>query len=283
MNLQEWINTVGQIIKRCQEAKAQISKECKIWETLQKQISDAEARPFYILSLLDQLRSLNSPYVQELEPLETVIREKASEQIHHYGDLLKQALAPDAYEVEGRFPDYRICHFIEVHIDEQRHQARIRTPSYVAPLVRDISVDTVAEAVRKEARRLFGRPWASDKFLQMLYHAYRLALVEEDPPQPVGSLVRIWAVHRFVVWMQQKDDLFKLGKTFQPYPPDEFAVDIGRLLAEGVLCTPRGYSLHLSPVRDPREALFIVNFKTGIGQNYGFLSFRPENLGEVQC
>jgi hypothetical protein len=58
--------------------------------------------------------------------------------------------------------------------------------------------------------------------------------------------------------------------------PDEFAVDIGKLLAKGVTQTQQGYRLHLVPVRNPKEALFIVNLKTGIGQNYGLVTFRSE-------
>jgi len=276
MNAREWEQFIDRAIKRCQEMESQIRKERKIWEAIRKQISDADKRPFPLLSLLEQLRGLQSEAVQELEQLETALNEKAAEQINNYGDLLRQALAPDGYEVEGRFPNYRVRYVIEVHIDEQRRQARIRTPSYTAPPVRDISVITVADAVRKEAQRLFGRAWEAGEFLRTLYHAYLLGLTEEGKHQRIGEPVRIWSVHRFVVWIRQKEATFKdvSGKTFQPYPPDEFAVDIGRLLGEEI--TYQDYRLHLTPVRDPQEALFIVNFKTGVGQNYGFLSFQPK-------
>ena len=49
-------------------------KERKVWETLKKRLPEAKTRPFAILSLLDQLRSLNSPHLHELTQLEEGLR-----------------------------------------------------------------------------------------------------------------------------------------------------------------------------------------------------------------
>lgn len=60
----------------------------KEWEALQKRLSEAKYHPFALLSPIGQLRKLNSPSVQELEQLEAMLRQKAEDQISHYGTLL---------------------------------------------------------------------------------------------------------------------------------------------------------------------------------------------------
>jgi hypothetical protein len=244
----EWESIVEQAIQRCKGAELQARKERKMWETLKKRLPEAETHPFAILTLVDQLRKLNSPSVQELEQLETMLRRKAEEQILHYGALLREVLQADGCTVEGRFPEYWVNKVIKVDIDERRRRARIGTRFHATTLQDDISVAAVAEAVRKEVQRLFHRPFD------------------------------IFTVHKFAVLLKQKDAAFTdaSGKKFAPYLPDEFAVDIGKLLAKGVTQTQQGYRLHLVPVRNPKEALFIVNLKTGIGQNYGLVTFRSE-------
>lgn len=276
--MNEWSQLIEQVIKRCQEMEAKVRKERKVWEELKKRLVDANQRPFAVISLIEQLRKLQSPNVQDIAELEKEVKEKADEQIKHYRDLLAQALKEDGCTVEGRFPEYQVNKIIRVQLDEQRYQAKIGTRFHTETVRDDISVVTVAEAVRKEVKRLFGRPFNAKEFLQTLWQAYLLALTSEGKPQRAGEHVRIWSVHKFTVMLKQKDATFTdpMGKKFEPYLPDEFAVDIGKLLAEGIEQTTQGYYLHLTPVRNPKEALFIVNWATGVGQNYGLLSFQQQ-------
>ena len=276
--MNEWAQLVERAIEHCRRLEAQVRKERKVWETLQKRLADAEQRPFAVLHLIEQLRNLQSPNVQELSELEKALKDKAKEQINHYRDLLTQALKDDECTVEGRFPEYQVNKIIRVQIDERRYQAKIGTRFHTETVRDDISVATVAEVVRREVKRLFGRPFDAKEFLQTLWQAYLLALTSEGKPQRVGEYARIWSVHKFVVMLRQKDAAFTdpSGKKFEPYLPDQFAVDIGKLLVEDVTQTLQGYRLHLTPVRSPKEALFIVNWKKGVGQNYGLLSFRQE-------
>lgn len=272
----EWKAVVERALQQCQQAQAQ--KEQKVWQALLNRLPDAEARPFAILSLLEHLRSFHSPYVQELRPLEEELKQKAEEQTLHYGDLLKQALASEGCTVEGRFPQYRINQIVEVVIEERKRRARVGTRFRAVMIREDISVAAVAEAVRKQLQRLFQRPFQAEGFLQTLWKAYLLALAFEKEALRIGDYANIFTVHKFIVWLKQKDVAFfdAEGKKFVPYLPDEFAVDLGRLLEKGVTQTEQGYCLHLTPVRNPKEALFVVNFKTKTGQNYGLLQFRSE-------
>lgn len=272
----EWSKLIEQAIKHCREVEMRAREERKVWEELQKQLVNVEERPFAIISIIEKLRNLQSPNVQEISELEAMLKQKADEQIHHYRDLLTQALKEDGCIVEGRFPEYRINKIIEVRIDERRFKAKVGTHFHTVTVSDDISVATIAEAIRKEVHRLFNRPFDAQEFMKILWQAYLLALTAEGKLGHVDEYVRIWQVHKFLVMLKQKDSAFfdPVGKKFTPYLPDEFAVDIGKLLAEGVTQTPQGYQLHLTPVRNPKEALFIVNWKTLTGQNYGLLSFR---------
>ena len=276
--MDELVNIIEKEIKKCKDRETQAKNERKILEALQKRLPKISERPFEIITLIEQLRKLNSPFVQELKELEDILRQNAKEQIYHYGKLLQNALQEDGCIVEGHFPEYQINKVIKVKIDEQRCRACIGTRFNTINLSGDISVASVAEAVRKEVQRLFQRPFDAREFLQTLWDAYLLALTHEKKAQRIGENASIFTVHKFVVWLKQKDTAFAdpSGKKFVPYLPDEFAVDIGKLLAEGVTQTQQGYRLHLSPVRNPKEALFIVNFKTDVRQNYGLLSFRSD-------
>lgn len=264
------------------ETQAKLRKEQRVWEALRKLLSQAEHRPFAVLSLLEQLRTLQSPYAQALQGLEEELRRQTEEQIFRYGNLLREALKSDGCTIEGRFPEYRVHKVIEVAIDEKRSQARIGT-LYCADTIRgDLSVATVAEAVRKQFKRLFERPFEAREFLETVWKGYRLGLLWERGSLVPGESVSIFTVHRFVVWLKQKEALFTQGKGFVPYLPDEFAVDLGRLLAAATTTTQEGYRLNLSPARapKPKQTLFIVNFKTHTGQHYGQMQFRLEKESE---
>lgn len=274
--MNEWSQLIERAIKRCQETEAQARKERKIWEELKKRLAEADQRPFAVISLIEQLRKLQSPSVQDIAELEREVKEKANEQINHYRDLLIHALKDDGCTIEGRFPEYRVNKIIEVRIDERRLQAKVGTRFHTEVVSGDISVVTIAELIRKEVQRLFNRPFDAREFLKMLWQSYLLALTIEGKTQRIGENVRIWSVHKFTMVLKQKEVAFSdlTCKKFTPYLPDEFAVDIGKLLAEGVVQTDQGCKLHLIPVRNPKEAIFIVNWAKNVGQNYGFLSFR---------
>lgn len=276
--MSEWSQLIERAIRQCREVEAKARKERKVWEELQKRLAEVDQRPFAIISLIEQLRKLQSPNLQDIAELENEVKEKANEQINHYRDLLIYALKDDGCTIEGYFPEYWVNKVIRVQIDERHLQARVGTHFHSETVRNDISVVTIAEAVRKEVKRLFGRPFNAKEFLQTLWQAYLLALTSEGKLQRAGEYVRIWSVHKFMVMLKQKDAAFTdpVGKKFEPYLPDEFAVDIGKLLAEGVVQTTQGYYLHLTPVRNPKEALFIVNWATNVGQNYGLLSFQQQ-------
>jgi len=262
-------------IKRCRN-------ELKILETLKKQLSEKSKSPFIILNLIEQLRTLNSPHAQELITLENELKQEVNNITNYYRELLNQALSLDNCIIEGKYPEYRINKIIKVIIDDKNMRVKIGTNYYLDTVEKDISIEVVAEKIREQIQRLFKRPFNPQEFINLLWKAYLLALVYENKPQRLNEHVSIFTLHKFVVWLKQDDKVFRdmSGKKFTPYLPDQFAVDIGKLLAEGITQTPQGYRLKIIPTRNPKEALYVINFKTGIGQNYGAIRFESEQKGD---
>lgn len=267
---------VERAMKQCRKQEQQFRNERKRWEQIAALLSEAECRPFALLSELDALKNIGTAMTDTVENLRNWVNQKAQDQLGKYGDLLRAALADDKVHVEGRFPEYRVNLVVAIAIDERICHAKIGTRFHEVRIKGDISVKTVADAVRQELKRLFGRPLEQKQFLEELFRAYQLALTKDQRAARIGEPVSIFDVHKFVLWLRQSPRLFQTRDpgTFLPYLPDEFAVDIGRLLADSHTETAHAYRLCLHPVRNPKEALFIVNFATGMRQNYGLISFK---------
>ncbi len=267
---------VQEVIRECRQREQAARSARQQWEEVLKILPYAERRPFALLARLDSLAKVTPEQAATVTRLRTWAEDMAREQLAHYTGLLRQALPADEI-LEGRLSEgYRIRHVIQVRIDDQKYQATVGTTFHSRQLTGDISVEAVAEAVRAELHRLFDRPLDPERFLSDLFRAYELALTAHGHAGRAGQPVSIFTVHKFLVVSRQVQRAFHSAdpRHFRPYPPDEFAVDLGRLLEAGYTRVDR-FSLHLHPVRNPKEALFVVNFGTGIGQNYGLLSFIP--------
>lgn len=266
---------VQDVIRAWRQQEQAARRARQQWEEVRKMLPDAERRPFELLARLGSLPTVTPEQADTVKTLRTWAEEKAQEQRARYTEQLRAALPAD--DINGQLTEgYWIRRMIRVEIDDQKYRATVGTRFNSRRLTGDISVDAVAEAVRVELQRLFDRPFDPEQFLGDLFRAYELALTSEGRPGRHGEPVSIFTVHKFLVFSRQSDRTFHSVQPshFRPYLPDEFAVDLGRLLEAGSTRLD-GLSLHLHPVRNPKEALFVVNFATGTGQNYGLLSFMP--------
>ncbi len=268
---------VQQSLRECGHREQALRGERRWWEELANLLPRIDEEPF---ALLTHLATVPDSVRQEVLPMLARVRALAEEaaqcQTNQYTELLRREL-PAPIRLEGRLNEgYRVNHVIRVRIDDQRRIATIETASNRQRLVGDISPKRVAATIQQEYRRLFDRPFEPAQFIEELFLAYRQALVAEGTARSIGSPVSLFTVHRFVVFLRQPPKLFQAGDRtqFVPYPLDEFAVDLGKLLASGCIRFDRHY-LKLHPVRDAKQALHIVNFESAHGQNYGQLSFEP--------
>ncbi|GBD19689.1 hypothetical protein HRbin28_00122 [bacterium HR28] len=267
---------VQEAIRECRQREQAARSARQQWEEVLKTLPEAERRPFALLARLEILAKIAPEQAATVRRLRDWAESLAGEQLAHYTELFRQALPADEI-LEGRLSEgYRIRHVIHVRIDDRKYRATVGTAFQSRQLTGDISVDTVVEAVRGEIQRLFGRPLDPERFLVDLFKAYELALTAHGHAGRVGEPVSLLSVHKFLVMSRQSERAFHSvdPRHFRPYPPDEFAVDLGRLLESGHTRIDK-FRLHLHPVRNAKESLFIVNFGTRVGQNYGLLSFLP--------
>ncbi len=264
-----------QVLEQRSKGDSRWRTKRKKWEEVRNLLPTASQRPFALVNVLKKLHQLSSDSEKAtVQQIEEWVFKLTQEHLRRYGELLREELTDCS--IDGRFPEYRINNVLDLRLDERKNRAIINT-SFCRETVNEISVPTVAEKVREQLRRLFDRPFDPQAFLDQLYKAYRLALVQEGKPS--GEVVNIFTAHKFAVCLRQSAKVFTdaSARHFQPYLPDEFAIDLGKLLQSGITQTPQGYQLKLHPVRNPKEALFVVNFATGRGQNYGLVSFHQSN------
>mgnify|MGYP000945557330 FL=1 len=269
--VRKWVESM---VRTCRERERAARSARERWERIQALLPEAERRPFALLRELGALANTESAEHEYVTSLRSWVGNLAEEHLARYTELLRKALPADI-PVEGRFSTgYTIGHVLRVQVDERKNQVKLETVGRQRTVSGDISAEVVAALVRDELDRLFRRPFDSETFLEALFQSYRLALTLEGKPGQVGEPVSLRAVHRFLLLEQQNRKVLEVGdpQQFRPYPLDEFAVDLGRLLASGQTVVD-GYCLRLHTVRDARIALFIVDFRRGLGQNYGLLSF----------
>lgn len=270
----ELVAAIEQALKRCRQERQRLAAAEKRWQRLRQAMAGEMkvGRGFAALPELDALTTLDTFNVELIANLQEWAGRDAREHLANYTSLLRSALSD--LEVHGSFPEYRVAYHIRVKLDDKRREARVGTRFHWSVLRGDISVEAVAAAVRKEVRRLFGSRMDLQTLIKNVFQAYRLAATEEGRRE--GEPVHILRVHKFVVTLRQPAEVFRGGKQelFQPYLPDEFAVDLGRLIEQGITQVDDRYRLRLHSVRDSRDSLFVVNFSTGEGHNYGLLSFQ---------
>ncbi|MHA1794755.1 MAG: hypothetical protein ACTSUK_01480 [Promethearchaeota archaeon] len=266
------LEKVQKALDNSNKTKEKIEQEIKLWQELRKSLKTLEGNEIKIIQIITNLQKVSTTQMDTLKEIYSLIKElKIQVPVNYLRHLQKEI---KEYKIEGRFPNFNIKKILKIQIDLSKMQAKIGT-KYCSQIVREISVKVVALKIKEEAHRLFNRPFDPQKFLEILYHAYLLALTEEN--KAFGNGVSMFTIHKFVFLLKQRESFFKKGKPFESYLVDQFAVDLGKLLESGKFKTLDGYSLKLHPVRDYKRALFVIDFGRGAGQNYGLLSFKKQN------
>ncbi len=268
-NLSELLEAIRRLASSERGEITRLRRRQQLWAQLETSIRDG-TNPFVPLALIRELeRTGKSELLCEIEQ---AIVQQCRDYLLDYGERFRQACTKLGLKVEGRLPSFLVNGVLRVEVDEERLQVTVGSRT----LTPNISVEAVAEAASKEAKRLFNRPFDAEKFVAQLQQAYRHVLTEQGKDWRYGSDVSLLDVHRFMVLLRQPNRAVRGmdEKHFKPYPLDEFAVDLGKLLAAGNPPAPDGSRAHLGFVRDVRRALFVFNPAIGAGQHYGLIAFR---------
>jgi hypothetical protein len=270
------LSTIQKLAEDDRDNAAKLRRRQKLWKQLETGIKSG-ANPPQLLACVRELERAGIADAEAFRAIQQTITQQCRDYFLTYGERFRQACTEMGLEVEGRFPSFVVKGVLRVEVDEER----LRATAGSRTLTQDVAVEPVAKVTGEEAKRLFDRPFDAEKFVGQLCQAYRHALTAQSKDWQLGGDVPLLDVHRFMVLLRQPDRAVRGtdGKHFASYPPDEFAVDLGKLLAVGNPLTPDGYHAHLGFVRDARRALFIFNPATKTGQNYGLIAFRQQGGG----
>lgn len=211
------------------------------------------------LSLLTQLKMENHPAVEQLEEVRREARKRADDPVRRFPAYLEEPCRAAALPLDraSRHPRYSFeGGFFQLNVDERSGQARLSDhEGRLAELPSD--PDAIAEVVKREHARVFGRTFDGAKFLAKLRNQY-LAIVKKDG-QSDGLVVPI---RRITQW---------LGKNEKRFRTDEFLVDLSRLVVNGPI-EIGGWRLDLQQTKDTDQGMLLHG---AAGSGYvGFVVFR---------
>src|SRR5262249_18391972 len=141
---------------------------------------------------------------------------------------------------DSRHPRYSLEHkFFQIEIDDQRRIARLSNREREGRLAElPADVGAVVDAIQREHTRVFGRSFDGKKFLKQLRTQYLAILKKEKLSE--GASVPIRHITR------------RLGKNIRGFRPDEFLVDLSRLVERGPTQVD-GWQLDLQQTKDTNQ------------------------------
>lgn len=252
---------------RSQELRAQAEGAARIesvWRDLHNFLS--REWPLHVLHLLDkeapllrQLRTDNHPIVPTLESAYRVAKSQADEVVRRFPAHFEEGCRNAGLNLdrESRHPRYSFSNkFLQLDVDDGRRTARLNdNEGKLAELPAD--VPAIVELVKREAARLFDRPFDGRKFIKLIRANY-LHLIKRDKHAD-GTSVPIRQITR------------RLGKNLKTFRTDEFAVDLARLIDQGPL-EVEGFRIDLQQTKDTSQGMLLPGLA---GRGYiGFVVFK---------
>ncbi len=174
----------------------------------------------------------------------------------------RRACAEKGLSVEGTYPTYLVPP-LTVQVDLKASRIRLSRK-----LHRGLRISRIVDAIISERDRIIRRPFNARQFLRELAEAYDELVALEGAQQggPLTGIERsLKQVYRRLTprrWRAQ-------------YPEAFYAYDLHRLLSSDELYLPDGRRFYLSPSRDARTNLTILD-KNEREVQYGVVAFRKE-------
>jgi hypothetical protein len=199
---------------------------------------------------LRSLREEGHPVVAVVEGLYQQAQERARHVVQELPAVLEKSATVHRLPLDftrSSHPNYYFGEdgLIEVEINDKKLTARLKTrEGRLADLQADAAA--IVERVRQEVDRLFGRPFNGAEFLRNLRIAYLAAAKAGGGSS--GAPVPIRAVLNSMTG----------GRTgSKGYKPDEFLVDLSRLLSQGPAQTD-GRHFELQQSKDTQEGMLLL-------------------------
>ena len=166
--------------------------------------------------------------------------------------------------IRSRHPRYYFGEhgFIEVQVIDSRQTARLSTrEGRLAEIPAD--APAIIDGVQSEVKRLFGRKFKGDNFLQVLHSTYKATLkkmkAHDGSPVPAREVF----------------DAMTSRKAYKKYKADEFLVDLSQLVEKGPEST-KGYRFELQQTKDTENGMLLLG-KAGRGM-VNLLIFKKQEI-----
>jgi len=236
------------------------------WEDLYAALKNGHcAQGLFLLrreaDLLRSLEAAEASTVQQLRELHRELQKRTQSAVVRIAREFPQAARDAGIEIDStsRHPSYTFNQgFLRLEMDERRYTAKI-SPRDGAAIVVGLDLPLVVGTIRSEQARLFRREIDFMVFLRSLQTAYLAVLRAEDRPE--GAEVPLRRVTN------------RLAKNLNRFAPDEFNVDLSRLVQRGDPVVD-GKRVHLNHTRDRRQGMLLHGLESG--GYVGFISFKKE-------
>ena len=262
------------------------SKEFNAWNRTKKDLTQigkevkaSEVDPFLIHKVLEKhtdfLKSkVFSDEPDRLDSLRQLLKTRCRDYLRHYQETLIQKANDCGLSVSGQFPQFTVEGFLDLEIDERSYSARINGKKIESPYI-----PLVVQQLEEIYKELWKREFDAPKFLQHLYHSYRLVISSQN--RSMGDQAPIRDIYPHMVMRTQNKRFLEQGTndSFQSYTIEQFAYDLSKLIDSNKMVTDDGLRLDLLPASDSRDALFVYVPARERKQYYGRVRFtrRPNN------
>lgn len=199
----------------------------KVWEDITSYLSRGWL--LHVLALIDKeapllkkMRADNHPAISLLSEIYRTTKEQAEEfKSYRFPAYLEDACraANLSLDKDSRHPHYKFERgFFQLDVDDHKKTARLSdNETRLCDFPADIKA--IIEAVQRERKRVFERPFDAKKFLKKLRSQYLAVLKNEKLSD--GSSIPIRHITR------------RLGKNEKGFRTDEFLIDLSRLVEQG--------------------------------------------------
>lgn len=237
----------------------------KVWEDITSYLSRRWL--LHLLALIDKeapllkkMKADDHPAIPFLEEIYRTTKEQAEElKSYRFPTYLEEACraANLSLEKDSRHPHYKFEKgFFQLSVDDHKKTARL---SDNETRLREFPADieAIIEAVQRERKRVFERPFDAKKFLKKLRNQYLAVLKDEKLSDGSSILIR-----RITC---------RLGKKEKGFRTDEFLIDLSRLVEHRAIEID-GWQFELQQTKNTEQGMLLHGTA---GRGYiGFILFK---------
>lgn len=259
----------GEARAREEAARRQVAEAKRaraFWDRLLAQITEGSPAATLLLlrreeSYLRRLREAGDPAAPVLEAVRADAERRAREHALNFERAFPEALRAAGIEVDrtSRHPRYTVKDgFLRVVVDDDALTATLATRDG-AEATLGMDVEPLAETVRAQVARLFGREPDHAAVARRIYAAYVAVLQSEG--RPAGAPVSLRPIVGY------------LSRNERDFAADELNVDLARLIQSGETLVD-GCRMRVDHTRDAAQGMLLHGLEQG--GYVGFVSFARE-------